>query len=263
MTPSITQDNINTALGNLLKAVLPSAVTVIVGQTNRVASPEGDYVVMWSLRRPKLATVFETTSDTEFEASIAGNQMTVLGLESGLIKPGNTVFGTNVADGTIVQSQSSGSTGGAGVYTVSGSQTVFLETMSAGTMTIAQSTEVVMQVDVHGTNSDDNAQVISTIIRTAFAVDQMAASGVTPLYADEPRQVPFITAAQQYEDRWMVEIHMQVTPSVVTPQEFYDVVELNLVDVDVVFPVPPEGTLTTDLSDPDNNVLIPVLLTGI
>lgn len=263
MQPSVTQADINAALGNLLKAVLPTAVTVVVGQTNRVASPEGDYVVMWPLRRPKLATARETTSDTVFEASIAGNQMTVLWLEGGLIKVGATVLGVNVADGTIISGQTSGSPGGAGVYKVSGNQTISAETMSTGTMSIEQSTEIVMQVDVHGDNSTDNAQVISTIVRTAFAVDQMAATGVTPLYADEPRQVPFITAADQYEDRWMVEIHLQVTPSVATPQEFYDVIELDLVDVDVIFPVPPAGTLTTDLSDPDNNVLIPALLTGI
>jgi hypothetical protein len=236
MTPSIVESAVFTALGNLLTAILPTGVSVIVGQTNRVASPSGDYISMWPLRRPRLGTNLETPVDTKFTASITANQMIVTEISSGEIEEGNQVFGVGVANSTIVQSQSSGTVGGVGTYIVSGTQTVGSRIMSAGTLSIATSTEFVAQLDVHGPNSGDNAQVISNVIRSSFAVDQMAGTGVTPLFSDDPIQSPFHTAAVQYEERWTVDVHLQITPSISTPQEFYDAVALSLVDVDVVFP---------------------------
>lgn len=236
MVPSITQDAVNTALGAFLTSILPAGVTVIVGQVNRVASPEGDYVVMWPLRRPRLATNLETPNDTKFTASITGANMTVIALLSGAIAGGNQVFGVNVADGTVVVSQTSGPTGGAGVYVVSPSQTVSAETMSTGVVDIEQDTDVVMQCDCHGTAGGDNAQVISTMMRSAYAVDQMAATGVTPLYAEDPRQTPFTTAAAQFEDRWSIDVHLEINPVVSVPQEFADAVTVTPVVIDVAFP---------------------------
>lgn len=234
MTPSITQDDVNTALGNFLTAILPVGVEVVVGQANRVASPEGDYVVMWPLRRPRLATNLETPSDTSFTASIAARNMTVTALLTGAIEENRQVFGPNVADGTIVQSQTSGPTGGAGIYVVSVGQTVSAETMSTGAIDIEQDTEAVMQVDVHGPGSTDNAQIVSTMMRSSYAVEQMEPTGVVPLYADEPRQMPFMTAADQFEDRWMVDIHLQINPVVSVPQQFADAIDLTIVDVDTI-----------------------------
>jgi hypothetical protein len=236
MVPSITQDAVNTALGTFLTAILPAGVTVIVGQVNRVASPEGDYVVMWPLRRPRLGTNLETPNDTKFTASIAATTMTVTALLAGSIGVGNQVFGVNVADGTVVVSQTSGPTGGAGVYVVAPSQNVASETMSTGVIDIEQDTDVVMQCDCHGASGGDNAQVISTMMRSAYAVDQMEASGVTPLYAEDPRQTPFTTAAAQWEDRWSIDVHLEINPVVSVPQEFADAVTVTPVVVDVAFP---------------------------
>jgi hypothetical protein len=236
MIPSITQDQVNTALGTVLTTILPAGVKIIVGQVNRAASPEGDYVVMWPLRRPRLATNLETPNDTKFTASIAGTVMTVSALLAGHIGVGNQVFGVNVADSTVVVSQTSGPTGGAGVYVVTPSQAVGAETMSSGVVDIEQDTDVVMQVDVHGAASSDNAQVISTLMRSDYAVDQMAATGVTPLYAEDPRQTPFTTAAAQFEDRWSIDVHLQINPVVSVPQQFADAVTVTPVVVDVAFP---------------------------
>lgn len=60
--------------------------------------------------------------------SITGTQLTIGGTVSGTFGPGMTVTGTGVADGTVIISQGSGTTGGAGTYNVTVSQTV-----SAGT----------------------------------------------------------------------------------------------------------------------------------
>lgn len=242
MIPSITEKQIFTALGNFLQVILPQlAGKVVVGQTNRVASPEGDYIEMWALSRPRLGTNVETPEDTKFTASIAPldattSTMTVTAVDTGLIEQGNQVFAVGVANNTAVQSQIDGPTGGAGHYVVSNAQTVGAGIMSAGTMSIETSTEFIAQLDVHGPNSGDNATVISNTFRSAYAVDQLDGTGVTPLYSDDPRQAPFITAASQYEDRWTVDVHMQFKPSVSTPQEFYDAVDLTVVNVDVAFP---------------------------
>ncbi|HEY7294247.1 MAG TPA: hypothetical protein VH916_04355, partial [Dehalococcoidia bacterium] len=77
------------------------------------------------------------------------------------------------------------------------------------TRTPEQAVDLVYQIDVHGPSSHDNAAVITTLWRDEYGVDSFAASlpdpsnpglGLAaPLHADEPRQVPFIDAEQQYE----------------------------------------------------------------
>jgi hypothetical protein len=238
MTPSITEDAVITALGNFLTAVLPAGVTIVRGQINRVSEPEGDFVVMWPLRRPRLSTNYDKSNDCKFAGSIAATVMTVVEVDTGLVTPGRTVFGMGVSDPTTVVNQMTGPTGGAGTYTIAPSQTVEQTTLSAGSTEIEQSTEVVLQIDVHGPASTDNAQTISTLFRADFAVTEFAneAISISPLYADDPRQMPFVNAASQYEDRWVVEAHMQIDPVVSVPQQFADVVTLTVVDVDVAFP---------------------------
>jgi hypothetical protein len=88
-------------------------------------------------------------------------------------------------------------------------------------MTITQPTEVVYQLQVHGPQSADNSQRISTLFRDAFAVDSMPAA-VSPLYADDPQQLAFSNDQQQYEDRWIVEAHMEVDPTITVTIESAD-----------------------------------------
>lgn len=54
-----------------------------------------------------------------FTGSIAGNVLTVTAVGSGVVRPGTTISGTNVATGTKVVSQLSGTPGGIGTYAVS------------------------------------------------------------------------------------------------------------------------------------------------
>lgn len=232
MIPSITEDAVDTAIGNLLQAMLPQlpAGNIIVGQVNRVASPEGDFVAFWPLRRPRLGTNFDTDQAALFVAAIAGTAMTVSSLTNGVIEDGSTVFGA--AANTIIEDQQSGTPGGVGVYTVSVSQTLGSTTLLAGGTSIMQPTECVMQIDVHGPNSADNAQVISTLFRDDFAVEQLAATGLSPFFADDPRQMPFVTAANQYEDRWTLDAHFQIDPSVIIAQQFATALTLTLYNVD-------------------------------
>lgn len=71
--------------------------------------------------------------------SISGNVLTVTNVSSGTVEPGAVISGTNVATGTQIVSQLSGTTGGVGTYAVSiGEQSVASETISGtfGTLTV-------------------------------------------------------------------------------------------------------------------------------
>lgn len=135
----------------------------------------------------------------------------------------------DVLPGTVVTEFDTG-IGGVGTYIVSQSQTVSDQTISAGIQTLLQPTKVTMQLDVHGPNSADNAQVITTLFRDAYAIEQFKTSGfdVSPLYASDPKQVPFINGEQQYEERWTIDAIMQANPVMQVPQQFASSAVVNI-----------------------------------
>jgi len=59
-------------------------------------------------------------------------------------------------------------------------------------------------------------------MRDEYAVSQFETSGldVFPLYADDPRQMPFVNAENQVEERWVVDVVMQANPTVQTVMQF-------------------------------------------
>jgi hypothetical protein len=61
----LTESNTLQALGNFLVAVLPTGTEVVVGQDNRVASPQSaNYAVMTPILRTRLATNLTAYTDT-------------------------------------------------------------------------------------------------------------------------------------------------------------------------------------------------------
>jgi len=236
MTVAPNQSQIQTALRSFLLSALPqfSAGQVVAGLDNRVPEPQfSDFVVMTAIRRERIETNVDGFADCAFTASIAGTVMTVSAVRLGLIGSGATLFGTGVASNTTITTQLSGAPGGTGTYTVSPSQTAASGTMSAGSESFLQPTEITYQLDVHGPNSADNAQVVTTLFRDQFGIDVFAASGfdVAPLHADDPRQVPFINAESQYENRWIVEAHLQANQVVSLPLQFADAANVTLQEV--------------------------------
>ena len=156
---------------------------------------------------------------------------------TGQLAIGVEIFGVGLANNTVITALGTG-TGGIGTYTVSVSQSISSETIAAGTTSLMQKTEVVMQCDVHGPNSSDNAQVISTVMRDEVANRYFnpTTTGVSPLYADDPRQVPFFNGEDQYETRWVVDVHLQVNQLVIFSQQFADAVEVDVISVDATYP---------------------------
>lgn len=93
----------------------------------------------------------------------------------------------------------------------------------------------IVQVDVHGPNSSDNAVVITTLWRDTYGCEFLAPL-VQPLYADEPRQEPFWNDQKQTENRWVIKLHLQANVTVSTAQQFADTLTVDLIEVDTTYP---------------------------
>jgi len=244
------EDQVFSILGNFLKGVLDPAVEIVRGQENRVPEPSAsDFVVMWPLTQTRLATNEETENDVAFTGSISGTTLTVSAMIEGVIVSGATLYGVNIPDSppVTIQSQLTGTTGGVGTYQISTSLTVASETIQAGTTNSQQSTQRTFQFDVHGPNSSNNAQLITTLWRSEYGVTQMASLiaaltppgqfEMAPLYANDPRQIPFLNAEQQYENKWAVEAVFQINPIVQTQQQYAGSVSVALKSVSANYPV--------------------------
>lgn len=248
MTISVTptQSQVFEALRGFLLAVLPSGTPVVKGQDNRVPEPAaGDYVLMTPLRRNRIETNIDEWGDVKFIGSIAVDTLTITTMDSGAVKVGSVVYGTNVAANTTITQFVSGS-GGVGTYKVTPQpQTVASTVMSAGVQNMLQPVQLTVQLDVHGPSSGNNAQRISTLLRDEYGTDFFAGTpitggvipDVTPLYASDPLQLPFINGENQYEERWVVEATLQVNEVVTdVPQQFMDTAVIGLINVDATYP---------------------------
>ncbi len=239
-------------------STMSTGVEIIQGQVNRVPEPKcADYVIMWVLRFPRLSTNVDDYADVTFTGEITGTVLTVTGpLSGGNVQRGLSVFGAGVHAGTTINAYGNGS-GGLGTYSVVPGQTVGPVTMAAGSKTATQSVEAVLQMDVHGPNSNDFSQIISTLFRDEYATEAFAAlnAAVAPLFADDPKQMPFTSGEQQYENRYIIEAHLQVNQTVTVSQQFADELEVITQSVDTLHPTGDGPSL--DFSDPDNSQLIP------
>ncbi|SRR5712691_4134812 len=259
--PSISpvQSDVLTSLRNFLLFVLPQGTECIRGQDNRVASPIGpDYVVMTPILMNRLETNVDLYADCAFVGSISGNTLSVTQMLHGNITVGNQVFGSGVSSGIFVSGTLSG-TGGIRTYALSGSLgAIPSETMACGVLFAMQPTEWTVQLDVYGPNSPNNAQIISTLFRDDFAIQNFIDSdraappnwvdvppggtisvpydGVRPLYADDPRQMTPVFGEMQFEIRWTIDACLQANMIVTAPQQFMASVRINPIEVEATFP---------------------------
>lgn len=240
---SPTGSDIQKVLGDFLLDVLPTGVEVIEGQDNQVPEPRaGNFVVMWPTRLPPISTNFDDQIDTLVTASIAAGVMTVSAIASGALRVGALLFGPNLAAGTKVDTFGTG-TGGVGTYNVSPAQTAASGPVSAGVVDTLMPCEVVYQLDVHAdalTLGTDMARTIVSMLRGPYAVKFFtdAQPAVSPLYAGEPRQIPFTNGERQFEWRWVIEAVLQANQTITgQPQQFADAVTVSTIEVDTAYPL--------------------------
>jgi hypothetical protein len=93
---------------------------------------------------------------------------------------------------------------------------------------IKTSMSVTTQLDVHGPNSADNCQIIAQVFRDYYGVDHIDTGMITPLYANDAVQSPFVNGEMQYENRWILPVVFQVNPVVSTPQDFASIVNFTV-----------------------------------
>jgi hypothetical protein len=236
----LTQDQTQKVVGDFIASITDLGGSVFIGQTNRVPEPSNqDFIVYTPIRRERISTNADTYADCLFTAAIDGTELQVASVTFGTILVGRTLFGVNVAANTIINSQTSGSPGGAGTYVVSVAQTLANELMASGAEMLLQPTKVTFQCDVHGPASAEKAQILSTLFRDEYATSYFAQAqaGVYPLHADDPRQMPFMNAEQQAENRWVVEAVVQANQSIIVPMQFMSTVRVGLIEVDTTYPL--------------------------
>jgi len=251
--PSITEKQLFTTLRGFLADILPPATQIVRAQVNRTAMPVGDFVLMTALRRERLSTNIDLTIDTSLTAQIDGSMLTVHAISNGSLAVGSLLFGSPpptdwdggttdwdggaatwdyfsyVLPGTRVTAFLTG-TGGAGTYTVDPPQAVGVGPIYAGITRSVMPTEVTFQLDVFGEACAENAQIVSTVVRDEYATRWFGETGldIQPLHADDGRQMPFIDAETQYENRWIVEVCLQANMEVDTPMQFADEVAVTI-----------------------------------
>jgi hypothetical protein len=234
----ITEAAVCTALRGFLTSILPAAVQIIKAQENRVAEPLGDFVEMTPIRRERLSTNIDTWDDIVLIGSIADATLTVADITGGDLVIGNPLVGAALASGSVITAFGTG-IGGTGTYTVApGGQTVTDQALYAGMKHLVQPTEIVIQLDVHGPASADNAQIITTLFRDEYATQAFAEQQdvAAPLYTSDPRQMPFINAEQQYEWRWVIDASLEARITTSVLQQFADQVAVSLIPVDLFYP---------------------------
>ncbi len=230
-------------------------VDILQAQLNRIPEPRtSDFLVMNILRWPRLATNFEAYADVVFTGSIVDDVLTVVDLQHGTIAARSPVFGEDVVPGTIIRRAGTVD----GTWIISPAQTVAERTLAAGLKTMMQPSQVAVQIDVHGPNSASFAQIVSTVFRSETATEafELLNAAIAPLFADDPRQMPFHDGEQQYETRYIIEANFQVNQTVAIGQQFAQELEVTTLSIEVQ-PLSSGGGL--DFSDPDNSQYIPGL----
>lgn len=171
-TINVTEDSAMTALIALLQALMPAGTTVLSGQQNFVALPEGQCIICTPIDRIQLD------------------------------KPYREYDRLNQAASTLA------------------------------------SKEWRVQLDVYGDNAADNASMIATAFSSAIATEFFSSANapIQALYADTPQNMQFINESSNYENRWRVDVHLQINESVTMPQEFAEHLDVGLHEVDTTYP---------------------------
>ena len=121
----------------------------------------------------------------------AGTTLTVTTISSGMLYVGESIFGTGVSAGTIITAQDSGSSGGAGTYTVTNSQTVPNETMTGTVLNVSSVTNGTLTVLQSVVGSGVSAGTCITALGTGsgdtgtYAINKTQTVSSGPMTADD------------------------------------------------------------------------------
>ena len=237
-----TQSDAQTSLRAFLLDVMPAGTAVVIGQLNRVPEPAGAaFVVVTPIRLMRLGTNRGTGFDVKFTGSVTGNILTVTAVQHGAIVLNSLLYGIGLENLNIrITSQITGSPGGTGTYQLGTAPNIGAETLASGYWQYLQPVELTVQLDFHSDDltASDMAQATSTLFRSEYATRFFKNLGpdVTPLYADDPTQRPFLNDQQQIEWRWGLDARLQVNDIAQIGQQFADAVRIRRIMVDAPYP---------------------------
>ncbi|WP_239641926.1 phage neck terminator protein [Edwardsiella tarda] len=92
-----------------------------------------------------------------------------------------------------------------------------------------------IQVDIYGSGAGDRAVTLETVFASGYAYDQIKAidARVAPLYSTAAIQAPMIDAEQQWQERWTLDVSLQVHMTASFPQDYFDKAEIKAEPVDL------------------------------
>ncbi|KKF37913.1 hypothetical protein SY86_18780 [Erwinia tracheiphila] len=91
-----------------------------------------------------------------------------------------------------------------------------------------------IQVDIYGDGAGDRAIALETLFRTGYAYDAIKAidARVAPLYSTEAIQAPMINAENQWQERYMLTLYLQVHITIDVQQDFFDKAQITINQAD-------------------------------
>lgn len=103
------------------------------------------------------------------------------------------------------------------------------------TSSVQQSIEVPVQIDCYGPNSGSWAATISTVFADAYGFNALGPN-CEPLYANDARMAPLTNEELAYEEKWIVDAHLEWDPVATVNQQYADALSLTLIDAPVKYP---------------------------
>lgn len=207
VTISLTERSALTVLRSFLLSVVPGGDSIpatfecVRGQVNRVPEPKSDdFVVMTPLLRTRLDTNQTVYADDTPFSNIQTNSGSFLTDENG--------------------------------------NALFVTPKPPGSRAIQEAAEYTVQLDFHGPASGDNVQIVEALFRSEDACFNFDQSGIAmqPLYSSDPRQMSFLNGEDQIEERWSIDVAIQINPIITTKQDFANAVTLTVIEVDATYP---------------------------
>jgi hypothetical protein len=100
-----------------------------------------------------------------------------------------------------------------------------------GPVTSEQAQDLVVQIDCWGPSSSQWADILTTLLRDNIGCLALAPY-CQPLYADDPIRGVLTDAELEYEDRWIVQAHLQYNQVIGTGQDYATILgPVDVVDV--------------------------------
>ena len=86
-----------------------------------------------------------------------------------------------------------------------------------------------IQVDLYGDNAGDRAIALETVFRSTYGYDTLTDidARVAPLYSSDAIQAPMINAEDQWQERYIITLSLQVHVTITLKQDYFDQAEVS------------------------------------